>query len=352
MAILGAPFGFVMYWIFGMVRNYGFALLLFTILTRVIMIPLTIKQTKSSAKMAMVAPQMQEIQKRYAGNRQKMNEEMMALYGRVGYNPASGCLPLVAQMVILFGIIDVIFRPMTHILRLPAAVIDAANDITAYIGVTGARGMQAIELSTLNAIDQGLGDYTVIGAQYLSQMQTFIPQMNFLGINLMGMPSVDMLLGVFTSFNPIILIPILSGATSILLTKATMGQMQQPSMGAMNMKVMTMMMPVFSTVFTFSVPAGVGIYWIFANVVGYAQAKVLAKFYNPKQMAAKHQQEMEELKERERTERIEAKKRAKESGEENLESLSKKEQSARKLAEARRRDAEKYGESYQESDDD
>ena len=302
--------------------------------------------------MAMVSPQIQEIQKKYAGNRQKINEETMALYGKIGYNPAAGCLPMLAQMVILFGMIDVIFRPMTHILRLPAYIIDQANDITAAVGDLGARATQAIELATLYSIDVGSADYSAIPGQYMAQMEGFVDQMHFLGLNLMNTPSVDMLTGIFRGgFDLILLIPILSGITSVLLTMATMGQMTTQAPGMPNMKIMMWMMPIFSTVFTFAIPAGVGIYWIYANIVGYAQAKILKKFYDPKKMAEEHKQAMEELKERERQERKAAKERAKERGDtDDIESLSKKEQNRRKLAEARRRDAEKYGESYNEDD--
>ena len=355
LGFLGAPFGFVMRAIFDLVNDYGLALLLFTVLSRVVMIPLTIKQTKSSAMMAVAQPQIQEIQKKYAGNRQKINEETMALYGKIGYNPTAGCLPLLVQMVILFGMIEVIFRPMTYILRLPNYIIEQANLITEGVGDLGARAMNAIELNTLSTIERGLGDFSAIPSEYMADMQNFIPQLHFLGINLMDTPHIDMLGQIFTSFNPVLLIPILSGVTSVMLTMATMGQMataQTPGMP--NMKIMMWMMPVFSTVFTFSFPAGVGIYWIFANIVGYAQAKVLKKFFNPKEMAEKRKQEMEEEKERERQERKERKERAKERGEgaeEEMEALSKKEQNRRKLALARQRDAEKYGEKYTEDDE-
>jgi len=340
-----------MRWIFELVQNYGLALLLFTILSRLVMIPLTIKQTKSSAKMAIVQPEIQEIQRKYAGNRQKINEEMMALYGKVGYNPTAGCLPMLVQMVILFGIIDVIFRPMTHILNLTASVIDRANDITTWLIAEGlmdasARAQQSIELATLYAIDGGLVEYFhEIGPTYITSMQTFAGQMHFLGtFNLMDTPSLEM--------NALILIPILSGVTSVLLTMATMGQMGAQAPGMPNMKIMMWMMPVFSTVFTFMIPAGVGIYWIYANVIGYIQAKILKIFYNPKEMAEKHRAQMEEIKERERQERKAAKERAKERGEtDDIESMSKKEQNRRRLAEARKRDAEKYGDSYHEDDD-
>ena len=352
MGFLGGPFGVVLRWIFDLVQNYGLALLLFTILTRLVMIPLAIKQTKGSAKMALIQPQVAEINKKYAGNRQKINEEVMGLYGKVGYNPMSGCLPMVVQMVILFGVIDVIYRPITHILALPANIIAQANAVTEGLELGGRMAVNSIELATLGAISEGLGNFSAIPANYLQQLYDFLPQMTFLGIDLMTTPSPGMLLQVFTNFNPVLLIPIFSGITSMLLSLATISQMSSvQAPGAPNMKMMMYMMPLFSLFFTFAVPAGVGIYWIYANCIGFVQAKVLKRFYDPKKMAEEAQKLMEEEKERERQERIEAKKKAKEKGEtEDFDALSKKEQNRRRLAEARKRDAEKYGDEYTEEE--
>jgi len=355
LGILGTPLGFVMRFIFDIVQNYGLALLIFTVLTRVILIPLTIKQTKSSSKIAMVQPQLAEITKKYAGNRHKINEETMALYQKVGYNPASGCLPMALQMIILFGVIDVIFRPLTHILAIPRDVIARANEITQGLADTGGGlGMRAnaIELATLNQISYNAENYVgYIPYEYITAIQNFLPQMNFLGINLMEVPSVNMIWQVFSSFNPVILIPLFAGITSVLLSLATLKYTATPQ-GGPNMKAMMMIMPLFSVFFTFQMPAGIGIYWIYTNTVGFAQSRIMGHFYNPKDIAEKAKKEMEEEKERERLERIEAKKKAKERGEsEEKETLSKKEQNRRKLAEARKRDAEKYGEQYEESAD-
>ena len=358
MGFLGGPFGLVMWAIFGVIQNYGLSLLVFTLLTRLVLSPVMLKQQKSFGKMAMIQPQIQELQKKYAGNRQKINEEMQLLYKKVGYNPMSGCLPMALQMIVLFGVIDVIFRPLTHILRLPSYIIEQANEITLGMGELTGRAANAIELTTLGAIGDYPAYFAALPGYAFASMQAFVPQMNFLGINLMETPNPGMLLEVFTNFNPVLLIPILSGITSVFLTIATMNQMATPQTPGMpNMKIMMWMMPVFSTVFTFTIHAGVGIYWIFANIVGYVQAKILTRFFNPKQLAEKHRQEMEELKERERRERQERKQRAKGRGETDdadnvdTESLSKKEQNRRKLAEARRRDAEKYGDVYTEDEE-
>ena len=350
LGFLGAPFGIVMWGIFQVIQNYGLALLVFTILTRLVLSPIMLKQQKSAGKMAAIQPQIQEVQKKYASNRQKMNEEMSALYKKVGYNPMSGCLPMALQMVLLFGVIDVIFRPLTHILRLGAPIIEAANEITLGLGDITGRGVNAIELTTLGAVAEYPAYFAALPDYAIASMQGFIPQMHFLGLNFMETPSLDM----FVQFNPVLLIPILSGLTSLLLS-FNMPNQAQPMAGAPNMKIMMLMMPVMSTWIAFTMPAGVGIYWIFSNVVTAVQQKIMNKIYNPKEEAEKARQQMEEERERERLERAQAKKKRKDSGggeEVDFDSLSKKEQNRHKLAEARRRDAEKYGEEYVESADD
>jgi YidC/Oxa1 family membrane protein insertase len=357
-SLIGIPLGWVMWILYYVVKNYGLALLLFTIFSRLIMLPVTINQQKSTAKMAMLRPQLEEIQKKYANNRQKLNEEMMALYSKENYNPMSGCLPMVVQFLILFGIIDVIYKPLKHILRLPAAFIQEAQTLLPDLSQYGARAMSShlpIVKEILNNPQPFLN--LSFGAESVAKVQEFAPNRMFLGIDLIGQPESSMFFDLLKGqFNPVILIPILSGITSLLLsinTLKTTSATTEGQAGAGSMKAMMLTMPIFSVIFTFSVPAGVGLYWTYSNVVGLLQNLVVFKFYNPKEIAEKAKREFEERKERERQERIEAKKRAKEQGDqEEVIALSKKEQNRRKLAEARRRDAEKYGEVYEDVNDD
>ena len=129
MRILGIPLGWILHFCYSLVQNYGLALVMFTVLARLILLPLSIKQQKGMVKMAMFRPKMEEIQKIYAKNPQKMNEELTNLYAREGYNPMSGCLPTLIQFPILFGLIDVIYNPLTHLLRMDAATIGNAVTI-------------------------------------------------------------------------------------------------------------------------------------------------------------------------------------------------------------------------------
>ena len=108
---------------------YGIALLLFTIVVRAALVPVAIKQQKSMVKMQLYQPRIQEIQKKYANNREKMSEEMSRLYEEEGFNPMTGCLPMLIQLPILFGLYDVIQRPLTHLLHISGDVITKATEI-------------------------------------------------------------------------------------------------------------------------------------------------------------------------------------------------------------------------------
>lgn len=338
---IGIPLGWIMYLCYSVAKNYGIALVMFTILTKLVLLPLSIKQQKGMVKMAMFRPKMEEIQKKYQKNPTKMNEELAALYAEEGYNPMSGCLPLLIQMPILLGLINVIYYPLTHIIRLPKEII--AKTITVATEVLGTAGMNtySAEMSVINAVAKNPDAFSGIGESVVAQIQNF--DFTFFGLDMAATPTF--------ALNMLLLVPILSGISSFIMGRISMKQ-NSASTGdggaaAMTNNVMMLMMPLMSVWIAFKVPAGVGIYWLLSNVFMIVQQKLLYKFYNPAEMAAKVKAEMEQKKESERKEKIENKKKLKE-GEavEAEKALSQKELNRIKLAAARKRDAEKYGEEY------
>lgn len=378
MRILGIPLGWILHFCYSLVQNYGLALVMFTVLARLILLPLSIKQQKGMVKMAMFRPKMEEIQKKYAKNPQKMNEELTNLYAREGYNPMSGCLPTLIQFPILFGLIDVIYNPLTHLLRMDAATISNAVSIAQSVLGEGGMSRYSREMSVISAVAQNPAAFSSIGGDFVSQIQNF--DFTFFGLDLGTTPSF--------ALNLFLLIPILSGLTSFLMSWLSMKNNAMPNEGstaAMNRSMM-IMMPLMSVWISFQVPAGVGIYWVLSNALALIQMYVLGKLYNPREMAAKAKAELEAQREAERQEKIEARKAAKEKQaeknrkaaeaakagkkrnapveveEETLidlvendevdeKALSQKEINRMKLAAARRRDAERYGEEYVEVSD-
>lgn len=344
--LLGYPLGWIMWLCYKIVPIYAIALVLFTILTKLALFPLSIKQQKSMIKMQLFQPRMAELQKKYANNKEKLNEEMMKLYSEEGYNPMSGCLPMLIQMPILFGLIDVIYKPLTHILRMPADIITSATEIATK--VSEAAGI------TMNAYSPQLGIVSAVRTNpaAFDGLTGFVESITKLNLSF---GPIDLTQQPSFAFNWLLLIPILSFVTSIGLTMITMKQtssMQGDNAAASGMnKGMMLMMPLMSGYFAFMVPAGVGIYWMISNVLMAVQTFLLNKYMNPKDLAEKARQESEARREADRILKIEAKKKAREAGEDPDRAYSQKEINRQKLAAARRRDAEKYGEEYVEVTD-
>src|SRR5688572_19388709 len=99
---------------YALIPNYGLAIILLTLAVRVILLPLSIKQTKSMREMQRIQPEVKRLQAKYKGDRQKMNEEMMALYKEHGVNPLGGCAPLLLQFPILIALFYVVQKPLAY----------------------------------------------------------------------------------------------------------------------------------------------------------------------------------------------------------------------------------------------
>jgi YidC/Oxa1 family membrane protein insertase len=229
---------------------------------------------------------------------------------------------------------------MTHILHLSAEVIAQATKIAQDLSILAANPGYNAQIQIVNAVHLNPESFSALGADVVTQLQSI--NLSFLGLNLGDQPTFG--------WNWLIIIPILSGLTSILtsLISSKFNASGQEVTGMS--KGMILMMPLFSLFFTFQVPAGVGLYWTVSNILSAVQVLVLNKIYDPKKIAAQAAAEWEA--EKKRKKKI-VTTTTDESGEEKKKevTLSKKELDRRRLAEARRRDAEKYGDIYKEVTD-
>lgn len=275
MAIIGIPLGWIMSWLQELIGNYGWTLVVFTVIVKLLMTPLTIKQQKSSAKMAAFQPKMKELENRYKNNKQKYQEEMMKLYEREGYSPTAGCLPMMIQMIILFGIIEVVYRPLRYVLQISNDTINAACKALEFTS--------SQQLQLINIVQSGTGEQfeilkNIFSADDLLKITEF--DMNFLGLDLTQIPTLG--------FNWLVLIPILSCATAFLMSIASMRQQNMTGQAQQNSGMMKAMMyasPIMSLVFAFQLPAGVGLYWIISNVVSYVASEITRRIYTPEKLA-------------------------------------------------------------------
>ena len=280
--------GFIMNLIFDIgITNIGIAIIVFTIVINVIMIPLTIKQQKSQKLMTVIQPEIKSIQDKYKGktdneSAMKMNAETRAVYSKYGTSMTGGCLPLLIQMPILFGLYQVIYRIPAYVTSVRGVFENVANSLMQqpdYINKISdmAKAVRLPVESNDYTITNKVIDllykftpekWTKLGETFPSMndvLNTSVPlikQMNsFLGIDLSVAPWQGM-----NHINIAWIIPILAGVTQFLSTKVmTVNQPQSSgneSDMAKQMQSMNTVMPLMSVFFCFTLPAGIGIYWI------------------------------------------------------------------------------------------
>lgn len=342
--IFGYPLGWVMWLCYNVIKNYGVALIVFTIILRIVQFPLSIKQQKSSARMALFKPKMDALQKKYKNDKAKQQEEMIKLQQEEGYSPTAGCLPMLIQFPILFGVIDVVYKPLTHILRLPSDVINKAIEIAKSVGTVSAGAPQ---ISVMKFLSQSPEKFSELGSDVIAKIQSV--DLNFLGINLGDIPSF--------AFNLLLIIPVLAGITALFQTILMMktnplySDSSTPGMGAT--KISMYIMPIFSVWIAFTVPAGVGLYWSISNILMAVQSVLLFKLYHPdklrKQMEEEQAKRKADVKKYVKQVEITDKTGKKKTLDKEL---SEKEINRIRLARARELDAEQYGEQYSDVTDD
>jgi len=250
--------------------NYGLAIILFTLFIRAILMPLTVKQYSSTLKMQEFQPQIQEIQKRYKSDKEKLNKELMEFYKTNNFNPAGGCLPMFIQLPILFSLMYVIGKPLTYMLGMSA---DKIAELVGKVPVESAIG----------------GFYSEIGAVGFHHLLN----MNFLGLNLGLVPSYhwDKLTGPMgLQYGFLLLIPIVATLTTYLSIKYSMAT-RKPSasttdISASMQKNMMLIGPIMTLMVSFQFPAGLGLYWAVGSLVQIVQQMVMNRRFMEKEVVA------------------------------------------------------------------
>ena len=108
MGFLAMILGPLMRMLYQMIPNFAVTMIVFTVIIKLLMLPLMIKQQKSMAKMSVFTPMINELQQKYKNNQEKMQEEMVKLQQEYGYSPTAGCLPMLVNMLVLFGMVEVV----------------------------------------------------------------------------------------------------------------------------------------------------------------------------------------------------------------------------------------------------
>lgn len=325
--IILTPFTWLLTVFHNLTGSYALALLLFALVVKVILFPLSLKGKRSMIQMNMLSGEMQKLQRQYGRDRERYNMEVQKLYAREKVNPSSGCLWTLLPLIILFPLYAIIRRPLFYTMGLTADKI--------------AQVAQALDWSNV-AVDMGWikeaatftsGGYnelflsSLINEGNVGALQSAIDpgifsiNFNFLGIDLSQVPQLKFWLtaGGFGLF----LLPIISAVTGFLfsmLSNKTNKINQQAQQGAGANKVMMFISPVISLWIGFSMPAALCLYWIGNNVFSMLQelisGKLLKKDYEraaaaraeAERLAKEEEKEEKRRKAEERARRIEEEK--------------------------------------------
>lgn len=271
---IAIPLGFIMKWCFNLISNYGLAIIVFTLITKLILMPLSVWLQKNSIIMVRMQPELNRIKAKFFGDADTIATEQSKLYKKHKYNPFASLIPLIIQVVLLMGVIGVINNPLTHLFHMPETFIMKANDITiTEINPDLSPDDSSLELYTVEYIKNP--EYRPV---YESKMEALFPDMNisekldnieefnldFIGFNLSDNPSVVM--GITT------MVPIIAGLSAFLLciaqNKSNVLQAEQNKFNQWGMLAFSVGL---SLVLGFYVPIGTAVYWVASNLFAIVQ---------------------------------------------------------------------------------
>jgi len=302
-------FGYVLNFLYQLIGNYGIAIIIFSILAKLIMLPLTIKQQKTMKKTAKIQEEMKQIQFKYKNDPEKMNQEVMALYKREDMSPFSGCLSSIVQIILVLAVFILVSSPLTYMVKLDKEQINKLNEVvlqdqhtenrykeiaiiryiknlTPQTSVSEEGKEESEEIKENESENQDFNVYDYIEKVDLN--------MDFFGIDLSAVPTDD--LSNWKAF----IIPILYVITSFIsirLTTATQNKKQKennlitdgseeskkeeeinPMLEAN--KSMSWFMPIMSISIAIIAPLGLALYWLMNNILMIVERLILNKFMN------------------------------------------------------------------------
>ena len=202
MGAISNLFGYILNYIYQFVQNYGVSIILFSILLKLILLPLSIKQQKTMKKTAKIQVKVKELQEKYKKDQMKMNQEMMDLYKKENMSPFSGCLTSIIQIILLFAMFGLVRNPLTYMKKIDTATIENyKNEIKQEVGE--------------NSISTNYPEISIV--KYVNENKEKSDEayinMNFLGLDLSSVPQEN-----YKDFK-VYIIPVLYVLTSMLSMK-------------------------------------------------------------------------------------------------------------------------------------
>ena len=281
---LGTLLGFILWFFFDLFNSFVPAVFIFVVIIKIISFPFELKSRKALLKNAKFSAKTQELQKKFANNKQKLNEELAKLYEKEGFNPLSGCLPQLLPAFVFTGVYGAVFRPLTNLFHVSAEALNAAIEALKTLpeGMVNLNSAYA-QLEIIKIFPQVRDQLTMFTQEQVSDIMDFNKGFNFFGLDLFAVP-------MGSSFSTLAWIwPVLSAVTMFLsifiMQKLDENKQQAPGCT----KIVPFVIPLLFVWLTLYAPAALGVYYTVFNVISLIQSVFMAKFFGPKTLEAKEE---------------------------------------------------------------
>lgn len=293
-------FGYALNFIYSLVNNYGIAIILFSILLKLLLLPLSIKQQKTVKKSEKVQKELKIIQQKHKNNPEKLNQEMMALYKRENMSPFSGCFSAIIQIILLFAMFSLVRNPLTYMLDIDNNKIET---VTQYIKKEEGEGyinQTYPQTSIIKYVAQNEKEIEIIKDEEVVEkinLEEMYINMNFLGLDLNEIPQQNY------SNIKVFIIPFLYVISSVISIRMTTNKKKKKmetekvkkeegdktergeeiDMATQMSKNMSLTMPFLSVMVSLLAPLGLALYWLTNNLLMIIERLVLEKFLKDKE---------------------------------------------------------------------
>ena len=268
--------GNIMRFCYSIFNNYGLAIILFTIISKVVLLPLSILIQKDSIKMVKMQPAINKIKINYFGDKDKIAEEQAKLFKEEKYNALTSLIPLVVQIVLLLGLVNVINHPLTHILKMDKNTVSNLTTEVVSHNKNLSKESSSLEIDVVKEIknNKNIEKYKdIIDEKQIQDIQKL--NFNFLGFDLSWIAASEKGLA--------ILIPLIAGISALILcigqNKMNVLQVEQSNYNKYGMLIISVGLSLYLGSF---VVAGVALYWTISNIFAVIQQWILNIFINPK----------------------------------------------------------------------
>jgi YidC/Oxa1 family membrane protein insertase len=271
----GNIMGYLLWFLYCIFKNYGVAIILFTLVVKVVLFPTSITQQKNMAKQAKLAEKQKELQKKCGNDREKYNEELQKLYEKENMSPYSGCLVTLLPFPIMLGIYYSVIYPLSNTLHIASDAIEKATNYVSMIpGISSSTStgnyIQLIIVKNWSVLKEYISGFFSDGD--IAKIESFEKGFKVFGIDLLGTPKGSAVSDLLW------LIPLLCVLSYWLSTFYMQRASGQKGQGCMNASLY--MMPLLSAYWAYIMPAAVGFYWIVSSLLGFVQTVIVQNFFS------------------------------------------------------------------------